>query len=80
MSPPKKRSAPGFGEEFQAQQNFVRAENKATRLQLQTLVGWYDHAEWIAREFNRTQDPKYLRAFCRHVIAILSAVERGLPR
>jgi len=80
MSPPKKRSAPGFGEESQAQQNLECAENKATRPQLQALIGWYGEAERIAREFNRTRDPKHLRAFCKHTVAILTEVERGLPR
>jgi len=80
-APSQKRSAPGFGEESQALQNFVLAENKAAWAQLQPLLAhWYREAERIAREFNRTRHAKHLRAFCHQMIGILAAVERGLPR
>jgi len=80
MSLPGKKSAPGFGEESQARKHFECAERKLKGTELQLLSHWYDHAESIAHDFNRTGDARHLRAFCRQVIGILSAVERSLPR
>ena len=78
--PPLKRSAPGSGKESQAQQNFGCITPYDAQRATQGLLRWYREAERTAREFHRTGSPKHLRAFCRHVSAILAEVERGLPQ
>jgi hypothetical protein len=45
----------------------------------QALPTWFLEAERISREFRRTGNPKYLRAFCRQISGMMAEVEASLP-
>jgi hypothetical protein len=44
------------------------------------LRRWFDEAQRISLEYQRSQNTRHLRAFCGQIIGIMAEVERVLPR
>lgn len=47
---------------------------------MQTLLRWFDEAQRLALEYERSQNVCHLRAFLRMIAGIMQEIEKTLPR
>jgi hypothetical protein len=60
--------------------NFEYTVRYNERRAAQALATWFQEAQRIATEFQRTGDAKHLRAFCKQVGAMMAEIEKALPK